>query len=105
MTLMGARLASRLHPYNLIVTNVPGPPMPLYVLGAPLREVYPHLPLFEQQGLGVAVLSYCGKVGFGLIADRDLVPDLPCLREGLAESFAELESAVKRPRRRSRPGA
>jgi len=105
MTLMGARLASRLHPYNLIVTNVPGPPMPLYVLGAPLREIYPQLPLFEQQGLGVAVLSYCGKVGFGLIADRDLVPDLPRLREGLAESFAELESAVKRPRRRSLPGA
>ena len=71
------------------------------LLGAPLREIYPHLPLFEQQGLGVAVLSYCGRVGFGLIADRDLVPDLPRLREGLAESFAELESAVRRPRRRA----
>jgi WS/DGAT/MGAT family acyltransferase len=102
MTLMGVRLATRLRPYNLIVTNVPGPPMPLYMLGAPLREIYPQLPLFEQQGLGVAVLSYCDRIGFGLIADRDLVPDLARLREALAESFDELEAAVKR---RPRPAA
>jgi WS/DGAT/MGAT family acyltransferase len=93
MTLFGVRLATRLHPYNLIVTNVPGPQFPLYVLGATLLELYPQVPLFERQGLGVAVLSYCGKVGFGLVGDRDVVPDLARLREAMAESFAELASA------------
>ncbi len=90
ITRLGVRLATRLRPYNLIVTNVPGPRVPLYVLGARLVELYPHLPLFEHQGLGVAVLSYERRLGFGLIADREVVPDLARLAEAIPAAFAEL---------------
>jgi WS/DGAT/MGAT family acyltransferase len=95
LTRFGGRLIDRLRPYNLIVTNVPGPPFPLYVLGARLLEVIPQLPLFEQQGLGVAVLSYCGRLEFGLIGDRELAHDLGSLRESLLASFAELETIAR----------
>jgi len=91
LTRLGGRVIDRLRPYNLIVTNVPGPQFPLYVLGARLLELIPQLPLFEQQGLGVAVLSYCGRLHIGLIGDRDLAPDLGSLRESLLASFTELE--------------
>src|SRR5204863_5252495 len=55
---LGVRLTARLSPYNLIVTNVPGPPVPLYLLGAPLVCGYPVVPLFENQGVAVAIFSY-----------------------------------------------
>jgi hypothetical protein len=60
------------------------------------------LPLFEQQGLGVAVLSYCGRLQFGLIGDRELAPDLGSLCEALVASFAELET-LERSGRGKRP--
>jgi len=95
LTRLGGRVIDRLRPYNLIVTNVPGPPFPLYVLDARLLELIPQLPLFEQQGLGVAVLSYCGRLEFGLIGDRELAPDLGSLCECLLASFAELETIAR----------
>jgi WS/DGAT/MGAT family acyltransferase len=98
LTRFGVSLVNGLRPYNLIVTNVPGPAFPLYVLGARLLELYPQLPLFEQQGLGVAVLSYDGRLGFGLIADWERVPELARLREALAEAFEELEAASRAAR-------
>jgi diacylglycerol O-acyltransferase / wax synthase len=104
VTRLGVRLATSLRPYNLIVTNVPGPPFPLYVLGARLREIYPHLPLFDHQGLGVAVLSYDGRLGFGLIADREVVPDLAGLAKAIPASFAELSKLANRPPRKTRRG-
>jgi WS/DGAT/MGAT family acyltransferase len=64
-----ARLINDSHIYNLIVTNVPGPPVPLYLLGARMCAAYPHLPLFENQGLGLALLSYCERLYVGLTAD------------------------------------
>jgi len=100
---LGTRFVSWLQPYHLIVSNVPGPSFPLWVLGARLVEMYPALPLFAGQGLGVAVLSYCGRVGFGLVADRDLAPDLGALREGIAESFAQLSQLAASPRARGAP--
>jgi len=95
---LGGQLISWLRPYNLIVTNVPGPQMALYVLGARLVELYPLLPLFDRQGLGIAVLSYCGQLGIGLIGDRELAPDLAGLRDALDDAFAELVDAAA-PRR------
>jgi len=95
LTRLGGRVIDRLRPYNLIVTNVPGPSFPLYILGARLLEVIPMLPLFEQQGLGVAVLSYCGRLQFGLIGDRELAPDLGSLCAALVASFAELETIAR----------
>jgi hypothetical protein len=90
-TRAGVRIVERLRPYNLIVTNVPGPQFPLYVLGAKLLEMHPLLPLFESQGLGVAVMSYLGRVCWGLIADYDLVPDLAELNLAMERAFEELE--------------
>ena len=93
-TAFGVRLATRLRPYNLIVTNVPGPHFPLYVLGARLKELYAQLPLFAHQGLGVAVLSYCGRLHVSLVGDWDVAPDVARLRDAIAESFAELVDAA-----------
>jgi hypothetical protein len=91
---LGVRLTSRLAPYNLLITNVPGPPLPLYLLGARLLGGYPVAPLFEHQGLAVAILSNDGKLFVGLNADWDLVPDLAFLIDDLAASFAELREAA-----------
>ena len=81
------RLINNAHIYNLIVTNVPGPPVPLYLLGARMHAAYPHLPLFENQGLGIALLSYCERLYVGLTADWAQGPLV-------AEFAAHLESAV-----------
>ena len=94
----GARFTSRLHPYHLIVTNVPGPQIPLYLLEARLLGLYPQLPLFEHQGVAVAVMSYLGKVGFGLIGDPDLVPDIAAFGQAIQESFEELREAALKTR-------
>jgi len=94
LTAFGVQLASRLRPYNLIVTNIPGPQFPLYVLGARLVELYPQVPLFANQGLGVAVLSYCGRLHFGLIGDWEVARDLGRLREAFGDAFAELVDAA-----------
>lgn len=91
---LGVRLAERMSPYNLIVTNVPGPQFPLYLLDARLLQTYPLVPLFENQGLGIALFSYDGQLYWGLNADRELVPDLPSLAADLAESFAELQACA-----------
>jgi len=91
---IGVRLAARLHPYNLIVTNVPGPPLPLYLIGARMLEGYPQVPLFEYQGLGVALFSYAGNLCWGFNADWDLLPDLPALVDAVAHSFRELHATA-----------
>jgi len=70
------RLAARARPYNVVVTNVPGPNFPVYVLGAPMVACYPVVPLFQNQALGVALLSYHGRLFWGFNADWDVLPDL-----------------------------
>jgi len=80
--------------FNLIVTNVPGPQMPLYVLGKELEEVYPVAFLPQNHSLAVAIMSYNGKVGFGLLADYDCMEDIDIVSNGLTESLAELEAAA-----------
>ena len=94
---------SVLRPYNMIVSNIHGPQVPLYLLGARLTEFFPHLPLFENQGLAVAAMSYLGKIHFGLVGDWDLMPDLEDFADHLDEATAELREAANggRPRRRS----
>jgi WS/DGAT/MGAT family acyltransferase len=94
LTFLGVNLIGALRPYNLVVTNVHGPQLPLYLLGAPLREFHPLLPLFERQGLAMAAMSYLGRVSFGLSADWNLVPDLHELPALLADSVAELRGAA-----------
>jgi WS/DGAT/MGAT family acyltransferase len=96
LTSMGVRLVSSLRPYHMIVTNVHGPPVPLYLLGGRMREFHPLLPLFANQGLAVAMMSYDGRVHVGLNADWDAVPDLVDLADGLEASLAELREAAER---------
>lgn len=80
--------------FNLIVTNVPGPQIPLYVLGRELQDVFPIAFLPENHALAVAIMSYHGKVGFGLLADYDSMEDIEVLGNGISESLAELEAAA-----------
>ena len=69
-----ARLQARQRFFNLVVTNVPGPQFPLYLLGRRLQVLYPVVPLARRQALGIAVMSYDGHLGFGLLADYDALP-------------------------------
>ena len=80
--------------FNLIVTNVPGPQLPLYVLGRELEEVFPVAFLPQNHALAVAIMSYNGKVGFGLLADYDSMEDIEILGSGITDSLAELEAAA-----------
>lgn len=89
-----ARLSMRSRPFNLVVTNVPGPQLELFLLDAPLREIYPMVNLLENQGLGVALFSYAGNLHWGVLADWDLVPDLDVFVSELARAFGELCAAA-----------
>jgi diacylglycerol O-acyltransferase len=80
--------------FNLTITNVPGPRSRLFAFGAPLREVYPLVPLAAEHAVGVAVISYDGQIVLGLSSDRDSTPDLGVLADGVQEGFAELRTLV-----------
>jgi diacylglycerol O-acyltransferase / wax synthase len=80
--------------FNLIVTNVPGPQIPLYVLGRELEEVFPIAFLPESHAMAVAIMSYNGRLCFGLLADYDSMEDVDTIAEGLSTSLAELEEAA-----------
>src|SRR5258708_892270 len=85
-------LADRHRPvHNLIVSNVPGPPIPLYAAGAQVVGVYPFGPLLEGAGLNLTVLSNMGHVDFGVIACRELVPDVWDIADGFAEAVLHLK--------------
>jgi WS/DGAT/MGAT family acyltransferase len=79
---------------NVVVSNIPGPPFQLYTAGAPIEEIYPIGPLAEGSGLNITLLSYLGRIGFSVVADRDLVPDLDDLVDDLRAAFHELRDAV-----------
>ena len=81
--------------FNLIVTNVPGPQFPLYVLGRELQDLFPIAFLPEHHGLAVAIMSYNGKLNFGLLADYDALPDLDVIERGIAASLEELKQAAR----------
>jgi hypothetical protein len=90
----GSRLVSTERFFNLVVTNVPGPQFPLYLLGCELREIYPMVPLAKGQALGIAIMSYNGRMNFGLLGDWDAMPDLGDLAEDLGASLGELADAA-----------
>jgi WS/DGAT/MGAT family acyltransferase len=85
---LGSRATSG--PINMIVTNVPGPQVPLYMLGCRLVEMVPQVPLLENTGLGIALFSYDGRIFWGFNADPGLVPDLPEFIRLVRLSFDEL---------------
>jgi WS/DGAT/MGAT family acyltransferase len=81
--------------YNLLVTNVPGPQVPIYLLGRKLTKLVPLAFLAPEHTLAIGVMSYNGDVTYGLIADADAVPDLPALAAYLEESLAELVATAQ----------
>jgi hypothetical protein len=91
---LAARLAFYNRASNLVVTNVPGPQLPLYLLGARMVETYPMAPLFRSQGLAIALFSYSGGLYWGFNADWDLFPDLHDFVVAVDASFRELCDAA-----------
>jgi hypothetical protein len=90
--------------FNLIVTNIPGPQMPLYVLGRELEDLFPIAFLPKDHALAVAIMSYNGRLEYGLLADYDAVPDLDVIAEGIDEALDELLLVARgRPARQPDP--
>jgi diacylglycerol O-acyltransferase / wax synthase len=89
-----SRLIARQRFFNLVVTNVPGPQVPLYLLGRRMLEPFPMVPLVKNQGLGIALLSYDGRINFGLVGDFDLLWDLDDLARDIRDSLDELAVAA-----------
>jgi diacylglycerol O-acyltransferase / wax synthase len=85
-----SRLMSRQRFFNVVVTNVPGPQFPLYLLGRRMLDPFPMVPLASGQGVGVALLSYDGHINFGLVGDYDLLWDLEDLADDVEASLVEL---------------
>jgi len=108
-----SRLMARQRMFNLVVTNVPGPQVPLYLMGHELRDFFPMVPLVRNQALGVAIMSYNGQMNFGLVGDYDAMHDLDDLADDFRQSLAELADAAgiaittgePAPRTKSRTGA
>jgi WS/DGAT/MGAT family acyltransferase len=91
---MAGRLGTKLpqHRVNTVVTNVPGPQIPLYATGRRMLEVYPFAPIALQTRISVAVFSYDGKLSFGITGDRDTCPDIDVLAEGIIAGMSELHA-------------
>jgi hypothetical protein len=92
-----ARIQARQRFFNLVVTNVPGPQFPLYLLGRELDGLFPMVPLAKNQALGIAIMSYNGQLNFGLNADYDAMADLETLADELRSSIEELSAAAGEP--------
>jgi WS/DGAT/MGAT family acyltransferase len=92
-----ARLQTRQRFFNLTVTNVPGPQFPLFVLGRKLSAFYPMVPLVLNTALGIAILSYDGKIFFGLLGDYDAMADLDDLAADLTAAIDELSAVAGVP--------
>jgi hypothetical protein len=88
---VGSRLMWRSLPFNLVVTNVPGPQRPLYLLGAKMLDNFGQIPLTDYLGLAITLVSYAGKLCWGFTADWDLVPDVEVFVQAVADAFAELK--------------
>lgn len=80
--------------FNLLVTNVPGPQMPLYLLDRPMIDAFPIPFLAENHGLSVAVMSYNGRINFGILGDYDAVPDIQVIADGISDSRDDLLDAT-----------
>jgi diacylglycerol O-acyltransferase len=80
--------------WNLVISNVPGPQFPLYCAGAELVANYPVSVITDGMGLNITVMSYCGHMDFGIVTDRDQIPDAWRLIDWLAEALSELREGI-----------
>lgn len=89
------RIADRHRPlFNVTISNVPGPPFPLYSAGAKMLANYPMGPIFDGGGLNITVMSYLDNLDFGLVACSDLIPDVAVIADGLQDALIELKKAI-----------
>lgn len=94
--------------HQIVITNVPGPQDPLYLAGEAVAEVYPCIPLSGKRAVAIGVTSYHSKVFFGIVADREAVPDVDVLAQCIEDALTELVESVegrrtRAPRGRQRP--
>lgn len=93
---LASRLAGHvIRPFNMTVTNIPGPQFPMYLLGAEMLANYPMVPLWAQHGVGIALFSYNGRLLWGIQADWDALPDSDEFLASIHHSFDELRSAAE----------
>lgn len=90
-----SREAIRRRAYSIVVTNVPGPPLELHLLGAPMKRIYPLVPIPPTQNLGVALFSYSGQLCWGFNADWERFPDVHEFVELLERSFDEYQRLAR----------
>ena len=104
-----ASQAARLQPaqrfFNLVITNVPGPQFPLYVLGRKMESIFPMVPLARRQALCVGIMSYNGQVNFGLIGDYDAMADLDSFALDLEAATAEAIATAPKPKKKAKAKA
>ena len=104
-----ASQAARLQPaqrfFNLVITNVPGPQFPLYVLGRKMESIFPMVPLARRQALCVGIMSYNGQVNFGLVGDYDAMADLDSFALDLEAATEEIVMTVPAPKKRGKAKA
>jgi hypothetical protein len=81
--------------FNLLVTNIPGPQLPLYLLGRQLQDLFPVAFLPEDHALAIAIMSYDGSLDYGLLGDYDAMPDIEIVADGIEASLAELLAAAR----------
>jgi diacylglycerol O-acyltransferase / wax synthase len=89
-----SRLVVRQRWFNVVVTNVPGPQFPLYLAGHEMIDLIPMVPLAQNQALGIAIMSYNGRICFGLVGDYDVLYDLDDLADDFQTALAELGAAA-----------
>jgi len=99
------RAAARTVSFNLVISNVPGPPAPLELLGRPLLSLHPMVPLLHGHALSIGAVSYEGELALGLAADAAVVPDVARVAEDLEAAFEALRSVATARRRTATPWA
>ena len=90
-----SRLTESMPVHNLVVSNVPGPQVPLYMLGSAVKAMYPLGPIFHSSGLNITVMSLCGNLDVGLISCPELLPDLWEMADEFAVGMEELLEAAR----------
>jgi len=93
---LASRLATGVRPFNMTVTNVPGPQFPLFLLESRMLASYALVPLWQAHGVGIALFSYAGTIYWGFNSDYDILPDVDVFAGAMQESFGELRASIRR---------
>lgn len=92
LSLASRLVGPRIRPFNMTITNIPGPQFPMYLLESQMIANYPMVPLWAQHGIGVALFSYNGRLLWGVQADYDTLPDSDDFVAAIDTSFNELQA-------------